>query len=275
MKRQFFPIFLTIITFFVLVFLLYLSLSILNFFPLKSKVILVLHPVDILIGLTIYIKTAIDFALFIGALMHRHPGVKNRIAIELGTSIGNGLGTLAILTVWIFFKEVPLLLILMMVAAALVLLRMAEDSVQEYQMSNIQYPMTNFFVPKILSILHAFNKLFDPVFSKLLPHPNANEQKQLSFWSLFLFALSIPFILGLDDFAGYIPLFSIVNVFGFATGVFLGHTLLTASLFAFPKKTTQVVKLPAILLFGGFVFLGLSVWGFVEAAQMLIHFFEL
>ena len=34
---------------------------------------------DILIGLTIYLKTSIDFAVYIGRLMAKYPGWKNRV----------------------------------------------------------------------------------------------------------------------------------------------------------------------------------------------------
>ena len=41
-------------------------------------------------------------------------------------------------------------------------------------------------------------------------------------------------MLGLDDFAGYVPLFNVVNVFGFAIGVFSGHMVLNAFLYVSP-----------------------------------------
>ena len=48
---------------------------------------------------------------------------------------------------------------------------------------------------------------------------------------LLLFSFSVPFILGLDDFAGYVPLFNIINVFGFSLGVIGAHMLLNIALF--------------------------------------------
>lgn len=271
MKSQTLPIVLTVLSFFGLGVILFLFLHILNLFPLQSKIVLTLHPLDILVGLTIYIKTAIDFALFIGTLMHRHPGVKNRIAIELGTSLGNGIGTLLILAVWIFFKEVPVLLTIMVFLASLVLLRMAEDGLAEYLLTNAHGSINNFLTAS-KRILFSINKIFDPLLGKLLPRYSQKEKTHATFWSLFVFAVTIPFLLGLDDFAGYIPLFSIINVFGFAIGVFLGHMLLTASLFAFPEKTAQFVRQPIILVFGSFVFVGLSLWGLVEVGKSLLTF---
>lgn len=267
---QLFPLSLTVITFFVLSGLLYGFLKLLNLLPLGKEIILDIHLVDILIGLTIYLKTAIDFALFIGNLMARHNGIKNRIAIELGTAFGNCLGTFLILGIWIVFKEVPILLIIMIFIAALVLLRMAEDGLEEYLTFNNQYSMVNSLITFIKSVLRTINKLSDPILGKLFPHHERAKQSLKTFSSLFIFSLTIPFLLGLDDFAGYIPLFSIINVFGFAIGVFLGHMLLNAFLFTFPQKTINFVKMPAILVIGSFVFVGLSLWGFVEVFRILL-----
>lgn len=106
--------------------LLYLEVLVLNAFGSEPISIIVLWT-DVLIGLTIYLKTSIDFAIFIGHLMRTHPGWKKRIAIECGTAFGNALGTFVILAVWSFFKEVDWLLALMVAIASLVLFRLAED----------------------------------------------------------------------------------------------------------------------------------------------------
>lgn len=88
---------------------------------------------------------------------------------------------------------------------------------------------------------------------------------------IFVLAVSIPFILGLDDFAGYIPLFSIVNVFGLATGVFIGHMLLNIALFSSPKITIQIVKNPILSFLGSLAFVDLALLGLVEAVKLLVH----
>src|SRR3990167_10054371 len=108
--RQVIPVALTILTFFVLSTLLYGLLLILNTFPLTDKIVLDFRKRDILIGIAIYLKTAIDFAIFIGNLMHTNPGWQKRIAIELGTAVGNAFGTFAVLIVWVVFKEIPFLM---------------------------------------------------------------------------------------------------------------------------------------------------------------------
>lgn len=77
-------------------------------------------------------------------------------------------------------------------------------------------------------------------------------------------------ILRLDDFAGYVPLFNLVNVFGFAVGVLAGHTILNLFLFLNPDKTVSVVKNPLISFFGALAFVGLAIWGVRETLGLLL-----
>lgn len=246
--------------------ILFLFLFLLNHLFPHNPVVLRLRISDILVGLTIYLKTAIDFAIFLGNLMYKHPGIKNRIAIELGTALGNGIGTIAILCIWIIFKSVPILLFTMILIASLVLLRMAEEGLTEYlaEHANSMLSLGKTWLSKI-------NKVFSPLTKFIIPEVKQKQPKQQTWSSLFLFSCTIPFLLGLDDFAGYIPLFSLVNVFGFAIGVFLGHMILTASLFAQPNLTTRFVRTPVIMLLGSIVFVGLALWGCYEAVEILLH----
>jgi hypothetical protein len=226
------------------------------------------------IGLTIYVKTAIDFAIFTGNLMHSNPGFKKRIAIEIGTAFGNAIGTMVILVIWNFFREVPLLMAVMIVVASLVLLRMAEESLEEFLRKRKKtLPMLHTSISFLEQQLTFFNTLFRPVLGKLIPETSITNIATLSFGGLLLFSFTVPFILGLDDFAGYIPLFSVVNVFGFSVGVFLGHMLLTAALFLSPTKTTKLVRHPSVLILGGLAFVGIAAWGFYEVAHILLTIF--
>ncbi len=269
-KYQFVPIVLTVVICAFLVYLLFFFIKLLNFFPTKEKIQLILYPLDILVGFIIYIKTSVDFALFIGKLMKESPGTISRIAIESGTALGNGIGTLFVLTIWTFFKEVPILMVIMITIASLILLRLAQDGLQEFKTVNMKLKTV---VGKIFLVFKKINSLFDPIISLILPHPSFSQKTSRSFLSLFMFSLTIPFVLGLDDFAGYIPLFSIVNIFGFATGIFLGHMILNLLLFASPKTTVKIVSLPMVVLTGAVVFLGLSLFGFYEAFHLLFNLF--
>lgn len=268
LKAQVIPLSLTVVAFVVLTAFLYLEIRILNHFTLED-IALKINPLDVVIGLTIYLKTAIDFAIFIGNLMHKNPGMKGRISIELGSALGNAAGTMAILLIWTFFKEVKWLLVIMLFLAAIVLFKLAEDSLEHAHNAKNHPKWFMLIVHKLEKALRFFNKFTHPLLSRILPHGGMKAAAFTTFWGLFAFAFTVPFILGLDDFAGYVPLFSIVNVFGFGIGVFLGHMILNILLYINPAQTIKLVKLPTIALAGAIAFVGLGIYGLIEITHLI------
>lgn len=270
-KNQVLPLTLTVIIFGLLVFILWLEILILNYFT-PTDILLNVSWFDIAIGLTIYLKTSIDFAIYIGHLMHNNPGWRGRIAIEIGTATGNALGTMIVLAIWTFFKEVRWLLALMIAIASLVLLKMAEDSLDHTHDKTSNYPVWfQKFIAWFEKILSTINKLSSPLLKYILPNLNPTTAGKTTFWPLFGLSFTVPFILGLDDFAGYVPLFTIVNVFGFSIGVFLGHMILNILLYISPVRTIKAVQNPVLAVLGSLVFLLLAGWGFVEVVSLMQH----
>jgi hypothetical protein len=200
--------------------------------------------------------------------MKTNPGWKKRIAIELGTAVGNGFGTFLILIIWTVFKAIPPLMIIMIFIAAVVLLRMAQESFEEFLKQRESFIKLKMPVSLLQDQLNIVNTIFRPILRFFVPNLNLTKTKKLSFINLVIFSLAIPFVLGLDDFAGYIPLFTLINVFGFSIGILLGHMLLTIGLFAFPKRTVEVVKHPIVLIIGGLAFIGLGLYGFYESVNI-------
>jgi hypothetical protein len=268
--EQAFPIFLTFLTFLGLATLLYGLLLILSTINTGSPIILDFRRREVLFGIIIYLKTAVDFAIFTGNLMHSNPGWKKRIAIELGTAVGNGFGTFLILIIWTIFKSIPPLMIIMIFIASVVLLRMAQESFEEFLKQRQSFIKLKMPVSLLQDQLNIVNRIFRPILKFFVPNLNLTKTKKLSFINLVIFSLAIPFVLGLDDFAGYIPLFTLINVFGFTLGILLGHMLLTIGLFAFPKKTVEVVKHPMVLVIGGLAFIGLGIYGFYESVNIFL-----
>ncbi len=270
-KNQIIPIVLTVVVCGVLIGLLWLEIVFLNRFT-NEDVVLRIRWYDVLIGATIYIKTAIDFAIYIGNLMEKNNTWQNRVAIEIGTALGNALGTMAILLLWAFFKEVQWLLGIMIFIAALVLFKLAEDGLQHAKHEDSKLPA---WFRKMVSgfdvVVTKINQLTTPVLKYIVPHFGMKQTGSLSFWPLAGLAFTIPFLLGLDDFAGYVPLFTIVNVFGFSIGVFAAHMLLNMMLYISPKHTIAIVKNAFISFAGSVFFVGLGVWGIVEVVKLFIH----
>ena len=268
-KDQVLPILLTGLVFALLVGLLWLEIHFLNMFT-ATDISLGLRWGDVLIGMTVYLKTAIDFAIFIGRLMDKNPGVKGRIGIEIGTAAGNAVGTMAILLLWTFFKEVNWLLAIMVFVAGLVLIRLAQDSLDHAVVEEDKYPVWfKNVITGLDTVLRAMDKVTGPILDKVVPSHKLKVTTQNSWWGLFALSFTVPFILGLDDFAGYVPLFNIVNVFGFGVGVFLGHMVLNIFLYLSPKRTIKAVKNPIIAFVGSVAFVILAGWGFYEAIKLL------
>jgi hypothetical protein len=116
-------------------------------------------------------------------------------------------------------------------------------------------------------------KLIDPVLKRVMPNlgEKLKGKEGLTWTGLLAFSFSVPFILGLDDFAGYVPLFSVINVFGFSIGVFLAHTLLNVALFISPSRTIVAVKNEYVSFLGTLAFIGLAFYGFFEVFRILSH----
>lgn len=273
--QQIVPVLLTGVILVGLIFILHWFIAVIDAFHFGENIVLQARWVDIIVGLTIYLKTSIDFAIFMGRLMASNPGWRNRIALEIGTALGNALGTFVVIGIWIVFKEVDLLLALMVFLAALVLFELAHgglEHIEHWQSSmNIKRPLyllLHYFLESLL-------QLIDPIFKRILPDLAAKMQgkEKLSWRQLFTFSMSIPFILGLDDFAGYVPLFSIINVYGFAIGVFTGHTLLNVALFLSPSRTIVAVKNEYVSFLGTLAFIGLAFYGLFEVVRILFPIF--
>ncbi|MBI3231719.1 MAG: hypothetical protein HYZ51_01400 [Candidatus Doudnabacteria bacterium] len=273
LKQQFIPLFLTVMVFLGLSGLFYLCINALNLIPSPAKISLKVRWYDVLIGGAIYLKTAVDFAIFMGRLMASNPGWKNRVAIELGTALGNGLGTIIILIIWTFFKEIDWLLALMIFLASMVLFELAYASLEHFanwektgRAKHVLYQIMN----KSLSVAV---KLTEPITRKILPDlgEKLKGSQHLPWKKLLVFALSVPFILGLDDFAGYVPLFNVVRIFGFSIGVIGAHMILNIALFINPEATVRAVRNEWISFLGALAFICLGIWGIIEVIKIFIH----
>ena len=263
------PVILALLTFFILSTLLYWVLLFLDSLHLNYPVILDFRRREVIFGILIYLKTAIDFAIFMGNLMHTNPGWRKKIAIAFGTSIGNAFGTFLILIVWTLFKEIPALMTAGVFISSVILLKLAEENFEIFLKQKKSFIKIRMPVNLLQNQLDFVNNQFRPVLKFLVPDLNLTGTKKLSFINLIVFSFTIPFILGINDFVGYIPLFEYVNVFGFTLGVMLGHMLLTIGLFLLPKKTVGIVKHPVVLIGGGLAFLAIGIFGFFEAFKIL------
>ena len=195
LKQQIIPISLAAVVCAALVGVLFLEIVLLNRFT-EADIATNIRWFDVLIGLTIYLKTSIDFAIYIGHLMDKNPGWKGRVAIEIGTAVGNAAGTLAVLIIWAFFKEVEWLLAIMIFLAALVLFKLAEDSLEHAKTEDRVYPKWfQHLVTRLECGLKRANAVIAPLLRYVIPNLSFSNGKNLPFWSLAAFSFTIPFIL--------------------------------------------------------------------------------
>lgn len=269
--RQVIPILLTVLIFFLLATILYTILLFLASLPLSYPVILDFRRRELLVGVLVYLKTAVDFAILIGSLMHTNPGWKKRIAIGFGTALGNAFGTFIVLVIWTLSKEFKLLIVILMFLSSAILLRLAEESLELFLKQRKSFIKIN--IRKPVSLLQGqldfVNRIFRPILKFFVKDLNLTKTKKLSFANLIIFSFTIPFVLGFNDFSAYIPLFAYINVFGFTLGILFGHMILTVGLFAFPNLTIKVVKHPLVLIWGGLAFMGIAFYGFWQTFKIL------
>lgn len=264
---QLVPLALTLVVLAVFFSLLHGALLLFSLIPSSEHIILQIRWVDVAVGATIYLKTSIDFAIFIGRLMAANPGWRNRIAIEIGSAAGNAIGTIAIIGLWVLLKDIDILLAIMVFIASLVLFELAHGSLEHVTNEKLSKPLHAF--------LDTIKRLTDPILSRVMPDLGSAMRGQagLPWTKLLMFSASVPFILGLDDFAGYVPLFNVVNVYGFAIGVITSHTILNIALFLSPTKTIELVKNEVISFLGTLAFIGLGIYGLVETWKIVYHAF--
>lgn len=269
--KQVVPVFLTVLTFLLLATILYAILLFLASLQLSYPVILDFRRRELLVGILVYLKTAVDFAILIGSLMHTNPGWKKRIAIGVGTALGNAFGTFVVLVIWTLSKEFKLLTVTLMLLSSVILLRLAEESLELFLKQKKSFLKIN--IRKPVSLLQGqldfVNRIFRPILKFFVKDLDLTKTKKLSFANLIIFSFTIPFVLGFNDFSAYIPLFIYINVFGFTLGILLGHMILTIGLFTFPNLTIKVVKHPLVLIWGGVAFMGIAFYGFWQTFKIL------
>ena len=268
---QLIPLGLTVIILGILLVILHASLTLLNHIPGAIPILMVIRPPDVLVGATIYLKTEIDFTIVIGRLMHLYPGWRNRVALEVGSAVGNAGGTILIIGLWVILKHVDILLALMVIIASLVLFELAHSGLEYLTNWESAGGAKKWLYTGLDRFLDIIGIVINPFLSRIIPDLAARlrGKEGLSWMRLAGFATEIPFILGLDDFAGYVPLFNVVNIYGFAAGVIGAHTILNICLFVSPKRTIAAVRNEYVSFVGTLAFIGLGIYGLAEAGKII------
>lgn len=261
MKKQLIPISLSLGLFALFSASTYGILLILNCF-MSEPLALTLTIGQFLLGIFIYLKTSVDYALFVGGLMEQNPGIRNRIAMNIGTQIGCFIGVTAIVVIWSFFREIRWLMAILLVIAGMILIGLGDGSQEHFETLPgwAKRPLEGFF---------NLTRPLVQIFTFFMPESDMSPQA-MKWGKLFLVSGIIPFALGADDLAGYMVLLTATNVFSLLLGIYFGDAIIDIALFAKPEWTVAVVKNRWVAYLGALFFIGLGILSITHAIQLYV-----
>ena len=229
---------------------------------INNKINLEISFIQIFLGMFIYLKTAVDYAIFVGMMMEKNAGMYKRIAMNAGTSVGCYIGVSLILVLWYFFKEINWLMFILLIISGAVLLSLGDASQEHFGKINkmLKRPIELFFnfVRPVVKALTFF-----------MPEGNF-KPKKMRVWQLFLFSGLLPFLLGADDLAGYMALMNPINVFSLLIGIYFADAIIDILLFCNRNLTIKIVKNKWIIYIGTIFFIVLAFISFYGAIKIIL-----
>lgn len=214
------------------------------------------------LGIFIYLKTSVDYALFVGGLMGENEGIPKRIAMNVGTQVGCFLGVTMIVILWSFFKEIHWLMAILLVIAGYILIGLGDGSQEHFESlpEGFRKPLRIFF---------DITRPVVGLFTWFMPDGEMSAVP-MTVGRLLLVSSIIPFALGADDLAGYMTLLQPANVFSLLVGIYFGDAIIDIALFFSPKTTVSIVKNRWVSYFGALFFIGLGVVSIFDGVMLII-----
>lgn len=220
---------------------------------------------DISVGFFLYFVTAIDYALIIGRMQVSNPGSKPRFVMNVATCLGCFVGVSLVLFLWGFAKEMPLLIIPILIFAGSVMIKLGYEGIEYFEDVNYIPFVFRKFTVILLKALYYPSRIFTfwiPELGK--PKVKAMSVMDLAKWSFFL-----PFIIGTDDLVGYMGAMTIYNVFGLLFGIYLADILIDILIFTSPKITKLLVESAILSLLAVYAFIYLAYKSYSESYHFL------
>lgn len=230
-----------------------------------EKIELKLHLFDVMVGFFLYFITAIDYALIVGRMQVTNSGFRARVIMNLFTCVGCFVGVSLVLFLWGFAKEIPLVIIPILIFAGSVMVKLAFEGADYYEADKSIPKFLRVGTTKILNAFHYITSLFTFWIPELgSPKVVKMPAMQLAKWSFFL-----PFIIGLDDLIGYMGAMTIYNVFSLLFGIFLADILIDILIFVSPRLTKKIVENAVLSILAAYAFIYLGYKSFSEALILL------
>ncbi len=241
--------------------------SLINPFSVE-KIRIELYLFDVLVGFFLYFVTAIDYALIVGRMQVANTGFKARIVMNFFTCVGCFFGVSLVLFLWGYAKEVPWLIIPILVFAGSVMVKLAFEGIEYFENSPSIPRIIRQLTVKTLTILHSVTTIFTFWIPELgSPKVKKMPTMDLAKWSFFL-----PFIIGLDDLVGYMGAMTIYNVFSLLVGIYIADILIDILIFISPTFTKKMVENSVLSLLAAFAFIFLAYKSYSETFILLRHY---
>lgn len=263
--NQLTPIIVCLILFAAFMGISYLIITFLINPTLNDDIEIVLHPRDITVGFFLYFVTAVDYALIIGRMQGSNPGSKPRFVMNVATCVGCFVGVTLVLFLWGFAKEVPWLIIPLLIFAGSVMIKLAYEGI-EYFSDAQSIP---FLIRKGTEVI--LRILFYParVFTFWIPELGNPKVQKMSLWDLGKWSFFLPFIIGTDDLVGYMGAMTIYNVFGLLFGIYLADILIDILIFVAPSFTKKMVQSAILSLLAVYAFIYLAFKSITESYHLI------
>ena len=230
-----------------------------------EKIIIHLLPVDVAVGFFLYFVTAIDYALVVGRMQSINNGLKARFTMNVFTCLGCFVGVTFVLFLWGLAKEIDWLIVALLFFAGSVMVKLAFESLEYFQEAKNIPPLFRTLSIKIITFLHDLTKPLTFWIPELASPKIAKMPiKKLASWAFLL-----PFIIGLDDFIGYMGAMTIYNVFSLLLGIYVADIVIDVLIFTSPKLTKKVVEGAILSLLASWAFLYLMYKSYSEGLGVL------
>jgi hypothetical protein len=253
-----------------LLFLFFISSSIffITYFinPMSTeKILLEFHLKDFLVGFFLYFITAVDYALIVGRMQTVNRGLQPRFVMNVFTCLGCFVGVTLVLFVWGFAKEIDWLIVALLIFAGSVMVKLAYEGLEYFENApNIAKPI-RVLTTQGVTFLHRLTEGL----TFWIPELASPKVKKMRLSQLALWAGVLPFIIGLDDFVGYMGAMTIYNVFSLLFGIYLADIVIDILIFISPKLTKKMVESAILSLLATYAFLYLMYKSYSEAAVII------
>lgn len=226
-----------------------------------EKILIELHLKDFLVGFFLYFVTAVDYALIVGRMQRANKGLAARLVMNFFTCFGCFMGVSLVLFLWGFAKEVDWLIISLLIFAGSVMVKLSFEGLEYFEDAPTIWAPLRKVTVKIVNIFH---KLTEGL-TFWIPELASPNVEKLPLGKLALWSGILPFIIGLDDFVGYMGAMTIYNVFSLLVGIYLADIVIDILIFISPVLTKKLVESPILSLLATYAFLYLMYKSYHEA----------